>query len=374
MIQLVAILGMFATGIVYSVLGGIKLVLTEKLKIDDAKFGSLISTLMFTSIILVLLIGPLVDAFGHKPIAAAGFLVAGISVFMLANCGSYKGAVIACIGMGVGGMSINTVGNTLLPIVLFGGENAPAAINLGNAFFGVGAFLTPFFIGLVLKKLGYSTTLSIIGGIVLIPIIFALMATDYPSLPGYDIGSAFTLLGTPVVLVATLVLFCYIALEVSMAGWVTSYLTEVGMSAGKASGVLSGFWIALMVARLATAGFITPEMGAWLIQALALVAIVTISLMIVAKNTTVAALGVLVTGLAFGPIFPTIIGYTFSKLAPELFGSAFAVMIAIGLLGGMTIPKAIGNYAKGRTIQKSLIILAVTAGVLFVISLALGRV
>ncbi len=369
MIQLVAILGVLGIGIVISILGAIKLPLTEKLKIDDAKFGSLISTLMFTSIILVLLIGPLVDSFGHKPIAVIGFLIAGLSIFMVAYSGSYKGVVIACIGLGIGGMCVNTVGNTLIPMVLFYGQNPPAASNLGNVFFGVGAFLTPFFIGLLLKRLGFSNTLSIVGAIVLIPIIFALWTSAYPELEGYGVGSAFSLLGNPVVLIASLSLFCYLALEVSMAGWITSYLTEVGFTAGKASGILSGFWIALIIARLVTSRFVSPEIGAIIIAALAIVSVATILIMIMAKNKVTATVGVLITGLAFGPIFPTVIGYTFSKIAPELYGSAFAIMFAVGLLGGTIIPKAIGNYAQGKTIQKSLVILAVTAGVLFVVSL-----
>lgn len=369
MIQLVAILGVLGIGIVFSVLGAVKLSLTEKLGIDDSKFGSLISTLMFTSIILVLLIGPLVDNFGHKPIAVVGFFVAGLSIFMLTYTGSYKGAIIACIGLGIGGMCVNTVGNTLLPIVLFGGENPPAASNLGNVFFGVGAFLTPFIVGLLLKRLGFSNTLSIIGAILIIPIIFALLTKTYPELPGYEIGQAFSLLGKPVVLVASLTLFCYIALEASMGGWITSYLTEIGLSAGKASGVLSAFWIALMVARLITSGFVTPDIGTTVIAVLALLAVVAIIIMIMAKNTTMGIIGVLLAGLAFGPIFPTVAGYTFSKISQDLFGTAFAIMFAVGLLGGTIIPKAIGNFAKGKTIQKSMVILAVTAGVLFVFSI-----
>lgn len=380
MIQLVAILSVLGIGIVFSILGAVKLSLTEKLKMDDAKFGSLISTLMFTSIIVVLLIGPLVDAIGHKPIAVAGFLIAGFGIFLLAYSGSYKGAVIACIGLGIGGMCVNTVGNTLLPEVFFEGDNETGAQNLGNVFFGVGAFLTPFIVGLLLKRLGFSNTLSIIGAILLVPIIFSLITTAYPVLPGYEVGRAFRLLGTQVVLIASLMLFCYIALEASMGGWITSYLTEVGLTPAKASGVLSGFWIALMIARLVAAYTVTPEVGATVIAVLALVSVVTIIIMILAKNTSLAAAGVLLTGLAFGPIFPTVVGYTFRELeiifGPELApkGSAFAIMFAVGLLGATTIPKAIGNFAKGKTIQKSLVILAVTAGILFIISLVFRMV
>ncbi|MCP4725320.1 MAG: MFS transporter [bacterium] len=369
MIQLVAILSVLGIGIVFSILGAVKLSLTERLKIDDAKFGSLISVLMFSSIILVLLIGPLVDTFGHKPIAVIGFLVAGASIFLLAYSGSYKMAVASCIGLGIGGMCVNTVGNTLLPLVLFGGENPPAASNLGNVFFGMGAFLTPFVVGMLLKRLGFSNTLSIIGGIVLIPIIFAFMTTSYPELPGYEIGSAFNLLGTPVVLVASLILFFYIALEVSMGGWITSYLKEVGLTDAKSTMVLSAFWIALMVARLVTSQFITPDIGAWAITLLSLVSIATIFLMIIAKNKAMAIAGVLVTGLALGPVFPTVVGYTFAKIPQEVYGSAFAIMFAVGLLGGTTVPKAIGNYAEGKTIRKSLIILVVTAAILTVVSI-----
>ena len=340
MIQLVAILGVLGIGIVISILGAVKLPLTEKLGIDDAKFGSLISTMMFTSIIVVLLIGPLVDTLGHKPIAVAGFLIAGLSIFMLIFSTSYRGAVIASIGFGIGGMCVNTVGNTLLPIVLFGGQNQPAALNLGNVFFGVGAFLTPFFVGILLKRLGFSNTLSIVGAILLIPIIFALWTTSYPELPGYETGSVFGLLGTPVVLVASIVLFCYIALEVSMGGWITSYLTEVGFTASKASGILSGFWIALMIARLVTSGFVTPEIGTTVIAVLALTAVITIMIMVKAKNKVTATLGVLVTGLVFGPVFPTVIGYTFSNISSDLYGKRIRNNVCSGIAGRYDDPQS----------------------------------
>ena len=85
MIQLVAILSVFVLGIVFSLIGAIKLKLAEKLGIDDAKVGGLISTLMFTSIFVVLFIGPLVDAWGHKPFAILGFLLSGAAIFLFSS-------------------------------------------------------------------------------------------------------------------------------------------------------------------------------------------------------------------------------------------------------------------------------------------------
>jgi len=375
MIQLVAILAVFGLGIVFSLIGSVKLKLAEVLGIDDAKVGGLISTLMFSSIIGVLVIGPLVDALGAKPIAVTGFALSGISIFLIGFARNYKQAVLACIFLGFGGMCINTVGNTMLAKVLFGGQNAPAALNLGNAFFGVGAFITPLLVGFLIRKLSFSATISIVALCTFVPIIFAISATDYPDFgPGFELAEAVALLGNPVVLVAALTLFCYIALEASMGGWITTYLTDVGYEASSANTVLSGFWISLMVARLASAGLISPDKGALFITLLAVVVVVAIALMIAARNKGLAAVAVVLTGLAFGPIFPTVVGVTFSKTDPTLSGSVFAIIFAIGLLGASTIPAAIGIYSKGKTIRKSLVIALVTAIVLIVLAYLMGCV
>jgi len=377
MIQLVAILNVFALGIVFALIGAVKLKLADKLGIDDAKVGGLISTLMFTSIFMVLFIGPLVDAWGHKPFAVLGFFLVGVAIFLFSSFNSYKGVVFACVLLGVGGMCVNTVGNTLMPIVLFGGKNAPAALNLGNMFFGLGAFLTPVLVGLLLNRLGFSKTVNIIALITLVPIIFALTATNYPELPagGFDLGNAFALLAEAVVLIAALALFCYVGLEASMGGWITTYLTNTGLSAGKASAGLSGFWVAMMASRLftgVTKGLVTPENGATVIMILAIVATITIFTMALTKNTVLATVAVVLTGLAFGPIFPTIVGVTFSKIAQELHGSVFAIIFAIGLLGATTLPAAMGIISRGKSIQKSMVLAALMALILVIISAFMG--
>ena len=64
MIQTVALSSVFGLGIAFSVIGALKLELVKVLNIDDARFGKLISALMFTSIFVVLAFGPIVDMFG----------------------------------------------------------------------------------------------------------------------------------------------------------------------------------------------------------------------------------------------------------------------------------------------------------------------
>jgi fucose permease len=84
-------------------------------------------------------------------------------------------------------------------------------------------------------------------------------------------------------------------------------------------------------------------------------------------------LAVLATGLAFAPMFPTIVGVTFSKYESGLYGSIFGIIFSIGLLGSMILPKLIGSLSVNKTVQQSLPITAIIAGVLLVIAILMGR-
>ena len=115
-------------------------------------------------------------------------------------------------------------------------------------------------------------------------------------------------------------------------------------------------------------------MGSKLIIVASLIALVAILLMVVAKGPALGIFAVILAGLAFAPIFPTLVGVTFGKFDPSLYGSILGVMFSIGLLGGTLVPKFIGNMSVGSTVQQGLMIAAVMAGILLVISLFLGSV
>ncbi len=378
---IVALMAVFTLAICFIILGSISVELMEGLKIDEAQFGSLVMALFLTSCIVQLIIGPLVDKLGYKPIAIMGFLVTSASLFLLAYASSQDLALLACILLGVGAMSCNTVGNTLIPVVLFEGKDPARASNLGNAFFGLGYVLTPWLLTLFLKVLGlsYVASISIVGVLVLLFLLFAL-TPKYPQIPtGYQFSSAVRLLGHGAVIIAGLALFCYISLEVSMGTWIRQLMTQLYAGEADASTyagwVLGFFGVAMMVGRFITSTVKNlTAVGAKVITAMSLLSIVAIVLMIVTKSPALAVVAIILTGLAFAPIFPTIVGVTFAKFEPRLYGSIFGIIFAIGLLGGTFVPKWIGNLSVGSTVQQSLVIPAVMAGILFLISLVIGRV
>ncbi len=383
MTVIVALMAVFTLAICFIILGSISVELMNALKINAGQFGTLVMSLFLTSCVVQLFIGPLVDKIGYKPVAILGFVVTALSMFILAFASSFMIAVTACILLGIGAMSLNTVGNTLIPIVLFEGKDPARASNFGNGFYGLGYILTPLLIVFILNtlNLGYTTALIIIGVLSLIFLGFTL-TTSFPKVQvGFKLSVALKLFLKPAVMIAALALFCYMSLEVSMGTWIKKLMEELFIGNGnadpisKAGLVLSLFGAAMMIGRFASASIKNlTAMGGKVIIFASLLALIAIFLMIVSKSPLLGIIAVLLAGLAFAPIFPTIVGITFSKFDPSLYGSIFGIIFAFAMLGGTLIPKFIGNLSVGSTVQQSLPIAALMSAILLVVSFFIGRI
>lgn len=378
----VALTAVFTLAVCFIILGSVSSDLMAALGLDEAQFGSLIMALFLTSCVVQLFVGPAVDRFGYKPLAVLGFVVTSASLFLLAFATSFTAAFVACMCLGVGAMSLNTVGNTLIPVVLFEGKDPARASNFGNAFFGLGYVLAPFLFTIFMRKMGmsYAASLSVFGALTLVFLVLSLTAS-YPSVPiGFSFGKAAALLGKPAVLVAALSLFCYMALEVSMGSWIRKLMEEIfGRTYAPADAsfwagmVLSLFGVAMAAGRfLSSAVKNLTAIGIRVITGAAVVSLVAIVALIWTQSAALAILAIVLMGLAFAPIFPTVVGVTFAKFDSSQYGSIFGIMFAGGLLGATFVPKWIGNLSATGTVQDGLKVAAVMAVLLVVVALALG--
>ena len=146
MIQLIAILCLAVYGALISLLVGLKHDIAERLRVDDSKAGILFSGFMFAGAVGVIVLSASIDLLGHALVSRFGFGFTAAALLLLAFCRRYGQYLSVYVLLSVGAMCIISVGNTLLPLVLFGGGNAAAATNLGNGFYGVGAFFVSFFL------------------------------------------------------------------------------------------------------------------------------------------------------------------------------------------------------------------------------------
>jgi len=184
------------------------------------------------------------------------------------------------------------------------------------------------------------------------------------------------------VLVAALALFCYIALEVSMGSWIRKLIEEIlGRTQSTAD---TGFWAGMVLTlfgvAMAAGRFLTSTVknhtahGVRVVGGAAVVSLLAILIMMWTQSIALAVLAVALTGLAFAPIFPTIVGVTFAKFDASQYGSIFGIIFAIGLLGGTFAPKWIGNLSAAGTVQGGFKVAAAMALLLVLVAPALGAV
>jgi fucose permease len=364
MTAVVALSCVFGLGMCFSLFGSIGVKMMPRLAIDRGRFGTLISYFMFTCMVLSLVIGVVTDRIGYRPVALLGFGAASLSIFLLARSRTYAAAVPCCFLLGFGAMALNTAGNTLIPVILFGGKNPAAASNLGNVFFGLGLFLTPLLVSFLFRKTSYEKAVAALGALILIPVVPAILAAYPEAAAGFVFGEAVSLLAEPIVLVGAIVLLLYSSIETSFCNWLSPYAKEIfgrapgagdeGAVDARAQRMLSFFAIAMMAGRLITSQVpaITRYGSLVVGGVMVLAAAVIFSLTVVKKAASVPLLAFL-SGLLLAPCFPTTVGIVFAR-HPAHFGSAFGIIFAGAMLGGVVVPKAIGNLAQGATLQKSL--------------------
>lgn len=383
MIQLVALLGSFGLGVCFSLLGAISVKLMPRLTIDRAKFGTLVTAFMSSCLVASLVLGVVTDKVGYGPVAMFGFVLAACCVLLLARGRSYATVFISCVLFGWGAMAINTAANTLIPVVFFEGKNPAAASNLGNVAFGIGLLLAPLLLSYLFQKMSYENAVSLAALLVLVPVVPAALATYPRSDAAVEFSVALGMLAEPAVLLAAAALFCYAALDVSFSNWLPAFGKETLAASrpdaatdavdASAQRLISVYAVSLILGRLAASQVPSlTEYGGWFIGGASLVVALLVAWMAWTRSAAAAWLLVFVVGLLTAPFFPTIVGITFAKYRPEVYGSVFGLIFAGALLGGATVPKAIGNLSQGSSVQRSMMLLVPLCLVLAALVLALG--
>ncbi|MFB3921177.1 MAG: sugar MFS transporter [Terriglobia bacterium] len=358
--------GLFTFGIMTSFLGATMPELSARLQFDLARGGTLFSFLYFPQIPMVFLAGPLIDRFGKKPVMAGGFLLSAAALLGMAYSPSYAMVAALLVVLGLGSSSAMSASNTLIPDLY--PENPSSALNLGNIFFGVGAIFFPSLVTLMTARVGLVVTLWFIAAIVAGVAVVALVETFPPARAagGFLWAEARRLAFDPAIILLAWVLFFYSAIEISGAGWIRTYFEQAFQTSPQTSkAILTSFWVAMMLGRLAASQVVKKIPGPRLVLLASLGATVGLVLIAVAPSVPVAAAAAIVCGLSFAPVFPTTAGTASTHFA-KLFGTVFGQLMTLALLSGVVVPPAIGYVAQRFGVRAGFWLLAGFALMLFI--------
>lgn len=362
-----ACLGMLTFGIVLTILGAVLPAIIEQFGIDKAQAGSLFLLMTFAILAASLAVGPLVDRYGYKGMLLLGTALIAAGLEGIAFAPSMLTLRIAIVFIGFGGGIINGGTNALVADI--SAEAKHANLNLLGVFFGIGAVGVPFVLATLGESFAHSTLISAVGGLILIPFLFIASTTfPAPKQPqGFPIAAAGKLIRDPLLLMMGLMLFLESGLEITVGGWTSTFVhEELAVTARAALVILSLYWLGMMLARIALGAVFRNVGPARAMYTCIAVGLVGSLLLLNTASSMVAAIGVFMLGIGLATTFPTVLGFLGHRYA-ELSGTAFSLVIAMALCGGMLMPWVTGIVGGQYGMRGSFLVVPAALAILVVL-------
>ena len=170
-------------------------------------------------------------------------------------------------------------------------------------------------------------------------------------------------------------LLAYVGTEVSLGGWIVTFMIRVRHGQPFASGMTAtGFWLGLTVGRVSL-GFITPKIGERLAVAIYIICSLGLELLFwLVPQFLVSAVAISLVGFFIGPLFPSAVIMATKLLPQELHVAAIGFAAAVGGGGAAVLPFAVGAIANARGVQTLQPIILALLVVLLGIWLSLPRI
>lgn len=353
-LMFLACTGLFAYGILVAFLGAVLPDLCARLSIGTNLGGLLFSVLYIPQIVAVFAVGPVIDRYGAKPAICTGSILCGAGFAGAGMAGGFPTLAIAMLVLGVGGSLVSNASNTLVADLR--PENRAAALNVGHAFFGLGAAFFPTAVAVSEGRMGLSpaigVTVFLTGGIA-----FLAMFRDFPSRQLAEQLNWRVVCGVishPAAKILSAVALLTTGLAVSIGGWLRFYLEQQFSSSGQTSGlVLTLFWGLTVISRLISGRVLKVLPGPQLVLCCSSGTFLGLILLTVAPDCKMAVAGVIVCGLSYGPIYPTTLASAGTHFR-KFFATVFGCIQGAGLLGGMALPPMVGWVANAASMRLGL--------------------
>jgi len=378
------ILGLAIGGMCHSLLGSIKVPLATRLNIKEDKVGALVSAFGFTMIPMAFAAGIMADEIGRDLVMGIALGIMICSVLVLANAKTYTAAVIAVLLLGTGWSALVNVLNALQgPAFLpFFGENTPlsSAMNLGDFVFGAGAFVMPIATAFLLVKVGLKKTFSwfaVLMAISLVCVFFVDWEVLKPDTTQVIDNWLMVLLTDPVVLICCIAFFFHVPTEACVALWATTLMKDRGVTDGKASTLLSVFWLVFTVSRLVAALLMPAGMDHTILIVLAVTCTAATLGLALSRSQQTTVRWIILLGAIMGPIFPILIaqlvGHVGGNIDAQLIGRAIGLFFCIGGIGWALMPLIVGKVAVKASVQKAFLLISAGAACLTILTFILSR-
>jgi fucose permease len=337
---------LFAFGTLFGALGPSLGELAARTNSSLSEIG-LITTLMFVGGLVVQSVaGAMLDRVGPLPLLLAGAAIIAVGTFAFST-GIWLPLVLALAFVTGIGHGLLDVSAQLVAVIAFP-RNTLRALNSVHLAFGVGAMSGPAIASFSLTTWGTALPALWFGAglfVALLPVLWHLnrtlrgIALPSAATPADGRRAAHHLYRSPVLWALGAIILLYVGVETGVGNWTSVYMQRSAeYTPADAALVASWYWTAFTLGRV-FALFVGTRLKP--------ASMIFLMLAGTSASATLYALGVgnapltiiatVLLGFFFGPVYPAVMA-----LATSIFtgaqGKAASVIVAMGSVGGLTLP------------------------------------
>ena len=358
-----------------SLLGSAWPVMHGALNVPLVYAGFVSVTISAGTICSSLLSNRLTHMFGAKMVVVMGVLLSAAALFGFTVSGSFIFIWLLAFPYGIGSGAVDASINNYVAV-----NYKAKHMNLLHCFWGVGAMIGPYVMGLFLVR-GFEWTYGYRAVVVFQMLVIVALLLSFPLwkksvvLDGTPkqvkpLREVLKIRGVKLVVPA---LFAYCAVEATTILWASTFLVNVrGIAPEIAAGFASLFFIGITGGRFLSA-FISSKLSSrTMIRSGVILILIGISLVILPFNV-LSFIGLIIIGLGCAPIFPSILHSTPQNFGEENSGALVGVQMASAYTGAALMPPLFGILAGFLGLGIFPIYLAVFAVMMLVLTSLLNR-
>lgn len=298
----------------------------------------------------------LVRRLGVGPLLLVSTILTTIALIGFSQASAFIWLVLLAVPLGLGAGAIDAALNHYVAT-----HYKAHHMNWLHAFWGLGATIGPMIFAVTLTSGGWRSGFWVLGliqaGIVLLLLLSLPLWTHVherrqkanPEDADLQDVKFSLLLKDRMVRLSFLAFLLYVGVEVGIGLWLASYLVNIQAMSNETAALYTGaYYGAITITRIFT-GFISMKIpGKLMIRVGVLVSFLGALLLVMNVAPAVSLIGIIVIGIGFAPIYPTLI-----HLTPERFGkNKSAKVISLQMVGASVgasiIPPLIG-FISGAT-------------------------
>jgi fucose permease len=253
------------------------------------------------------------------------------------NMWQFLGSVV------VSGLSAGAVDTTLN--VFAARTFGPRRINMMHASYGLGAAASPLIVtAVIVSGLSWRWSYVIVLGLQLVvAVTFGVTwkRWDVPMPARAATASRTTRVWSTDSVLGMLLAAVQNGIEAAVAIWAFTYLTGLGVSIAVAGGLASGYWLTLVVGRVAF-GSLAERIGAWRVMALAVGLLLAASVLANLELPIPAMASVLLFGVGAAPMYPLLVLTTAERTSADVADRVIGFQAAASSIGNAITPGLIG--------------------------------